>query len=150
MVEIKTNIVSGLKFVGMNINCIIVKKLELLILLDFHPPHVVAIQEANIDRSIAPGHLPIQYMQRRQYRHGGGEMLQGYLIYCSVCPSRNWKTTRSQFGLFKYLQTKLLTTWQVVSATWWKQLDHIKKQHKSKPKHPSIRVTGTCWFTRQT
>ena len=29
-----------------------------------------------------------------------------------ICPARNWKTTRSQFGL-KCLQTKLLIMWQV-------------------------------------
>ena len=30
------------------------------------------------------------------------------------------------------------------------QLDHIRNQHKSKPKLPSVHVIGTCCFTRQT
>ena len=49
----KTNFVSGLKFVSMNTNSIRSKKLELLAFLDFHQPHIVAIQETKIDSAIA-------------------------------------------------------------------------------------------------
>ena len=61
----KSSFISGLKFISMNINNIRGKKnLELLAFLDFHQPHVVAIQETKIDSSIAtselfPGNLPI-------------------------------------------------------------------------------------------
>ena len=41
----------------MNINSIRGKKLELLAFLDFHQPHVVAIQETKIDSSIATSEL---------------------------------------------------------------------------------------------
>ena len=41
----KSNFISGLKFISMNINSIRGKKLEWLAFLDFHQPHVVAIQE---------------------------------------------------------------------------------------------------------
>ena len=49
----KSSFISGLKFISMNINSIRGKKLELLAFLDFHQPHVVAIQETKIDSSVA-------------------------------------------------------------------------------------------------
>ena len=63
----KNNFVSGLKFVSMNINSIRGKKLELLAFLDFHQPHVVAIQETKNDSyfRIISGNLPIQCIQKR-------------------------------------------------------------------------------------
>ena len=61
----KNNFIGGLKFLSININSIRVEKFELLAFLDFHQPHIVAIQEAKIDSShcnfrIVPGILPIQ------------------------------------------------------------------------------------------
>ena len=53
----KSNLISGLKFISMNINSIGGKKLELLAFLDFHQPHVVAFQETKIDSSIATSEL---------------------------------------------------------------------------------------------
>ena len=53
----KSNFISGLKFLSMNINSIRGKKLELLAFLDFHQPHVVAIQETQIDSSVATSEL---------------------------------------------------------------------------------------------
>ena len=53
----KSSFISGLKFISMNINSIRGKKLELLAFLDFHQPHVVAIQETKIDSSIATSEL---------------------------------------------------------------------------------------------
>ena len=59
----KSSFISGLKFISTNINSVRGKKLELLAFLDFHQPHVVAIQETKIESSIAfrtlPGNLPI-------------------------------------------------------------------------------------------
>ena len=53
----KNNFIGGLKFVSININSIRGKKLELLAFLDFHQPHVVAIQEEKIASSIATSEL---------------------------------------------------------------------------------------------
>ena len=53
----KISFISGLKFISMNINSIRGKKLELLAFLDFHQPHVVAIQETKIDTCIATSEL---------------------------------------------------------------------------------------------
>ena len=59
----KSSFISGLKFISININSIRGKKLELLAFLDFHQPHVVAIQETKIESSVATselsGNLPI-------------------------------------------------------------------------------------------
>ena len=80
----KNNFVSGLKFVSMNINSVRVKKkknnLKLLAFLDFHQPHVVAIQETNIDSSIATSELfpetcPYSVYRKDRNLHGGGVML---------------------------------------------------------------------------
>ena len=81
----KNSFISGLKFISMNINSIRGKKLELLAFLDFHQPHVVAIQETKIDSSIAtpelfPETFPYKTFPYTVYRkdrniHGGGVML---------------------------------------------------------------------------
>ena len=54
--------------------------MELLVFLDFHQPHVVAIQETKIDISIATSELfpeTCTYSVNRKDRniHGGGVML---------------------------------------------------------------------------
>ena len=76
----KSSIISGLKFISMNINSIRGKKLELLAFLDFHQPHVVAIQETKIDSSIATSELFPETCSFSVYRkdrniHGGGVIL---------------------------------------------------------------------------
>ena len=76
----KSSFVSGLKFISMNINSIRGKKLELLAFLDFHQPHVVAIQETKIDSSIATSELfpetcPYSVYRKDRNIHGGGVML---------------------------------------------------------------------------
>ena len=53
----KDKFISGLKFVSININSIRGKKLELLVLLDFHQPQIVVIQETKIDSSISTSEL---------------------------------------------------------------------------------------------
>ena len=72
--------IGGLKFVSININSIRGKKLELLAFLDFHQPHIVAIQETKIDSSIATSELFPESCLYNVYRkdrnlHGGGVML---------------------------------------------------------------------------
>ena len=75
----KSSFISGLKFISMNINSIRGKKLELLAFLDFHQPHVVAIQETKIDSSIAtseifPETCPYSVYRKDRNIHGGGVM----------------------------------------------------------------------------
>ena len=53
----KDKFISGLKFASININSIRGKKLELLVLLYFHQPQIVAIQETKIDSSISTSEL---------------------------------------------------------------------------------------------
>ena len=76
----KSSFISGLKFISMNINSIRGKKLELLAFLDFHQPHVVAIQETKIHSSIATSELFPETCTYSVYRkdrniHGVGVML---------------------------------------------------------------------------
>ena len=76
----RNSFISGLKLIGMNINSIRGKKLELLAFLDFHQPHVVAIQETKIDSSIATSELFPETCPDTVYRkdrniHGGGVIL---------------------------------------------------------------------------
>ena len=76
----KSSFISGLKFISMNINSIRGKKLELLAFLNFHQPHVVAIQETKIDSSIATSELfpetcPYSVYRKDRNIHGGGVML---------------------------------------------------------------------------
>ena len=64
----------------MNINNIRGKKLELLAFLDFHQPHVVAIQETKIDSSVAapelfPETCPYNVYRKDRNIHCGGFML---------------------------------------------------------------------------
>ena len=63
-----SSFISGLKFISMNINSIRSKKLELLAFIDFHQPHVVAIQETKIDSSIATSELFLETCPYSVYR----------------------------------------------------------------------------------
>ena len=47
----------GLKLTSININSIRDKKLDLMVFLEVHQPHVVAIQETKIDSSVATSEL---------------------------------------------------------------------------------------------
>ena len=76
----KSSFVSGLKFISMNINSIRGKNLELLGFLDFHQPHVVAVQETKIDSSVATSELfpetcPYSVYRKDRNIHDGGVML---------------------------------------------------------------------------
>ena len=112
----KSSFISGLKFISMNINSTRGKKLELLTFLDFHQPHVVAIQETKIDSSVATSRLfpetcPYSVYRKDRNIHGGGVMLLSIRTF-RIYLSQNWKTARNQFG-WKCLRTKLLILWQV-------------------------------------
>ena len=76
----KNKFITGLKFVNININSMRGKKLELLAFLDFHQPHIVAIQETKIDSSISTSELFPESCLYNVYRKdrtldGGGVML---------------------------------------------------------------------------
>ena len=89
--------------------------MDLLAFLDVHNHHTVAIQETKMDSSIATSELfpeicPYNIFRKDRNLHYGGVMLSSISLF-RTCPCRNWKTTHNRFGL-KYLQTKLLITWQ--------------------------------------
>ena len=77
----KNKLISGLKFVGININSIRGKKLELLAFLDFHQPQIVAIQETKIGSSsistseLFPESCPYNMYRKDRTLDGGGVML---------------------------------------------------------------------------
>ena len=98
----KSSFTSGLKFISMNINSIRGKKLELLAFLDFHQPHVVAIQETkstvllqlqNSSRKLAH----IVYIEKTGISMVAGSCCSSIRTF-RICLSQNWKTTRNQFG----------------------------------------------------
>ena len=84
--------------ISMNINSIRGKRLELLAFLDFHQPHVVAIQETKIDSSIATSELfpetcPYSLYRKDRNIHGSGSCCSSIRTF-RICQSQNWKTTR--------------------------------------------------------
>ena len=99
----KSSFISGLKFISMNINSIWGKKLELLAFLDYHQPHVVAIQKTKIDSSIATSELFLEtcpysvYIEKTEITMMAGSCCSSIRIF-RICLSQNWKTTRNQFG----------------------------------------------------
>ena len=144
----KCGFISGLKFISMNSNSIRGKPLELLAFLDFHQPHIGAIQETKIDSSIATSELFPETCPYSVYRidrniHGGGVML---LVHKDISHNRTGKRLRNQFG-WKCLQTKPFH----VVASWYRppsstseefhlfreQFDYIRTHHKGK-KLPSV------------
>ena len=98
----KSSLISGLKFISMNINSIRSKKLELLAFLDFHQPHVVAILETN---STVLLHLQnssrrlahIMYIEKTEISMVTGSCCSSIRTF-RICLPQNWKTTRNQFG----------------------------------------------------
>ena len=135
----KNNFIGGLKFVSININSIRGKKLELLAFLDFHQPHILAIQETKIDSSIATSELfpescPYNAYTKRQkpswWRCSEFEN-NSELVWVKVFANKtshyvaSWYRqpggTSEDFQLFR------------------DQLDHIRNQHKGK-NLPAIHV----------
>ena len=113
MVQTKNNFVSGLKFISMNINSIRGKKLELLAFLDFHQPHVVAIQETKIATSeLFPEMCPYSIYRKDRNLHGGGVTLLVHKDIQHMPIYSTGKQLGSQFGS-RCFQTKLLIMWQV-------------------------------------
>ena len=78
-----------------------IQKLELLAFLDFHQPHVVAIQETKIDNSVATSELFPETCQYSVYRkdrhlHGGCVML---LVHKDNYPTHAHYRTGKQLGV---------------------------------------------------
>ena len=110
----KDKFISGLKFASIRINSIRGKKLELLAFLDFHQPRIVAIQETKIDSTISTSELFLESGPYIVYRTDrtldrGGVMLLIQRIF-RICPSQNWKITRSQFG-YKCKTSQFVASW---------------------------------------
>ena len=98
----KSSFISGLKFISMNINSIRGKKLELLAFLDFHQPHVVAIQETKLTvllqlQNSSQKLAHIVYIEKTEISMVEGSCCSSIRTF-RICLSQNWKTTRNQFG----------------------------------------------------
>ena len=154
----KSSFISGLKFISMNINSIRGKKLELLAFLDFHQPHVVAIQETKIDSSVATSELfpetcPYNVYRKDRNIHGGGVML---LVHKDI--SHMPITELENDSELIWVKVFANKTSHFV-ASWYRppgstseefklfrgQLDYIKTHHKGK-KLPSAHVLGDFNF----
>ena len=141
----KSSFISGLKYISMNINSIRGKKLELLAFLDFHQPHVVAIQETKINSSIATSELfpetcPYSVYRKDRNIHGGGVML---LVHKDISHMPNTELENDSESIWvKVFANK---TYHFV-ASWYRppgstsgefqlfreQLDYIRTHHKGK------------------
>ena len=126
---------------SMNINSIRGKKLELLAFLDFHQPHVVAIQETKIDSSIAtsvlfPETYPYSVYRKDRNIHGGGVMLLVHkdISHMPITELENdfdLLTYFIQDSADKHIPSK--TTRSVSSITWITPEIRRKIRRKIKP-----------------
>ena len=163
----KSSVISGLKFISMIINSIRgkkknnnnnnnkkkkQKKLELLAFLDFHQPHVVAIQETKIDSSIATSELFPETYAYSVYRkdrsiHGGGVML---LVHKDISHMPITELENDSESIWEKVFANETSHFV---ASWYRppgstseefqlfreELDYIKTHHKGK-KLPSVHV----------
>ena len=129
----------------MNINSIRGKKLELLTFLDFHQPHVVAIQETQIDSSIGTSELfpeTCSYCVYRKDRntHGGGVMLLVHkdISHMPVTELENdsesvWvKVFANEISHFVASLYRLPGSTSEEFYLFREQLDYIRTHHKGK------------------
>ena len=141
----KSSFISGLKFISMNINSIRGKKLELLAFLDFHQPHVVAIQETKIDSS-----LQLQNSSRIVYI---GVMLLVHkdISHMPITQLENdWESIWVK--VFANKTSHFVASWYRPPGStseefqlFREQLDYIRTHHKGK-KLPSAHVQGDFNF----
>ena len=150
----KSSFSSELKFISMNINSIRGKKLELLAFLDFHQPHVVAIQETKIGSSVATSELfpetcPYSVYRKVRNIHSGGVM---FLVHKEI--SQNPITELENDSESISVKAFAKNTSHFV-ASWYRppgstseefqlfreQLDYIRTHHKGKML-PSVHVLG--------
>ena len=154
----KSSFISGLKFISMNINSIRGKKLELLAFLDFHQPHVVAIQETKIDSSIATSELfpetcPYSVYRKDRNIHGGGVMLLVHkdISHMPITELEN-DSESIWVKVFANKTSHFVASWYRPPGStseefklFREQLDYIKTRHKGK-KLPSAHVLGDFNF----
>ena len=154
----KSSFISGLKFISMNINSIRGKKLELLAFLDFHQPHVVAIQETKIDSSVATSELfpetcPYSVYRKDRNIHGGGVMLLVHkdISHMPITELEN-DSESIWVKVFANKTSHFVASWYRPPGStseefklFREQLDYIKTHHKGK-KLPSAHVLGDFNF----
>ena len=154
----KSSFISGLKFISMNINSIRGKKLELLAFLDFHQPHVVAIQETKIDKSIATSELfpetcPYSVYRKDRNIHGGGVMLLVHkdISHMPITELEN-DSESIWVKVFANKTSHFVASWYRPPGStseefqlFREQLDYIRTHHKGK-KLPSAHVLGDFNF----
>ena len=154
----KSSFISGLKFISMNINSIRGKKLELLAFLDFHQPHVVAIQETKIDSSIATSELfpetcPYSVYRKDRNIHGGGVMLLFHkdISHMPITELEN-DSESIWVKVFANKTSHFVASWYRPPGStseefqlFREQLDYIRTHHKGK-KLPSAHVLGDFNF----
>ena len=150
----KSSFISGLKLISMNINSLRGKKLELLAFLDFHQPHVVAIQETKIDSSIATSELFPETCPYSEYRkdrniHGGGVMLLVHKDISHMHITELENDSKSFWvKVFANETSHFVASWYRPPGStnekfqlFREQLDYIRTHHKGK-KLPSVHVLG--------
>ena len=154
----KSSIISGLKFIRININSLRGKNLELLAFLDFHQPHVVAIQETKIDSSIVTSELFPETCPYRVYRknrniHSGGVMLlvQKDISHMPITELEN-DLESIWVKVFANKTSHFVASWYRPPGSTSKechllreQLDYIRTHHKGK-KLLSVHVVGDFSF----
>ena len=154
----KSSFISGLKFISMNINSIRGKKLDLLAFLDFHQPHVVAIQETKIDSSIATSELfpetcPYSVYRKDRNIHGGGVMLLVHkdISHMPITELEN-DSESIWVKVFANKTSHFVASWYRPPGStseefqlFREQLDYIRTHHKGK-KLPSAHVLGDFNF----
>ena len=154
----KSSFISGLKFISMNITSIRGKKLELLAFLDFHQPHVVAIQETKIDNSIATSELfpeicPYSVYRKDRNIHGGGVILLVHkdISHMPITELEN-DSESIWVKVFANKTSHFVASWYRPPGStsgefqlFRKQLDYLRTHHKGK-KLPSAHVLGDFNF----
>ena len=110
----KSTLISGLKFISMNINSIRGKKTGIAgfpwlssATCCSYPRNQNRQFYCNSSRKLAH----IVYIEKTEIPMVAGLCFLSIWTF-RICPSQNWKTTRNQFG-WKCLQTKLLILWQI-------------------------------------
>ena len=133
--------------------------MELLAFLDFHQPHVVAIQETKIDSSIATSELfpetcPYSVYRKDRNIHGGGVMLLVHkdISHMPITELENDSET-VWVKMFANKTSHFVASWyrppgsnSEESQLFREQLDYIRTQHKGKKNLPSVHVLGDFNF----
>ena len=154
----KSSFISGLKFISMNINSLRGKKLELLAFLDFHQPHVVAIQETKIDSSVTTSKLfpeacPYSVYRKDRTIHGGGIMLLVHkdISHMPITELEN-NSESIWVKVFANKTSHFVASWYRAPGStseefqlFREQLDYIRTRHKGK-KLLSVHILGDFNF----